>query len=177
MTFEADIGLGELVTHRIINGHYIVASCARIAHSGMSARLPIRLQTAFMALGTDGITLLGGNAFLGYHEWRFLARRFQMFAHGAVTGLAAAIRQSPAHLRHGIGPYVFFVALHTLGTAFDKSRAFHLRIQRSPVYVFCLDGAHLEEQDSRHDQLQVTEYSFHDESPRLEFFSGDVRRG
>jgi len=139
VTGKADLGLGGLFADRIFYTHYIVAVCAGIIRGSMRTHLPIRLDTTLMALRTNGITLLGCKVFLGNHQHRFLPWCIQMLAHGAVAGLTAAIGQGHAHLGSNKGPDVFFVALDTLFSAFNKSRPFDIRVYGRPVdYAFIL---------------------------------------
>jgi hypothetical protein len=141
VTLETDVGLGGLDAYRIVRTHYIVAGCARVTHGSMYTRSPIQLETTLMTLHANGGLLFRVKrirvkfAFIteGDHQRRFLSRCIQVFTHGAVAGLTTTIGQRHAHLGHGKGLYVFFMALEALFAAFNKSRPFGIRVDGRPV--------------------------------------------
>lgn len=162
MTGKADLGLGRSGQDRVIHTHRIMTRYACIAARGMAAYVPVHLDialgavvfTPFVAGEADGSALFGREVFQGHDKGRFAPRLIHMLAHGAVTGLTAALGQGPAVLAVGKGLHKVLMALKALAAALGIGGTLHFRIKGRPIHLLSrLDQAacELERNESRYD--------------------------
>jgi len=138
MALKTHLRLRSPGQDRVIHCHDVMAVGAGVVRQGMIAHLPVDLDPVLMALGTDGRLLLrrqSAGLGKGHHQWRFLARCIQVLAHGTMAGFTATVRQGPAHLGHGEGAHVFFMAFHALGAAVDEGGTLNRGVKGRPVDV------------------------------------------
>ena len=107
-----------------------MAGCAGVIHGSMLARSPVHPFAVFMALQADGGLLFRAEFALGAEgndQRRLSPRCVHMLAHGAVTGLTVLDQVDAVFVNCKI-LHVFFMALNTLGAAFNKSRPLDIRV-------------------------------------------------